>query len=127
MVRKFVIKGIVRGGKNNICITRSGLRFPNKTFARWAKDAIEQVTLQARAYPKNILTTRLKVAIDYWPGDRRTRDIPAIFDAIFHVLEKAKIVENDRQFKEVTHYLEHEIDRLEPRVELRIETGEVHR
>jgi Holliday junction resolvase RusA-like endonuclease len=119
-MRTFTILGQVHCGKNNIGITKKGHRYPNKAFAEWAKDAIDQVKIQSAAYPRNTLTIPLKIDIDYYPADRRIRDIPAIFDAVFHALEKAGVVENDAQFKQVGHYLEHEVDRESPRVVVRI-------
>jgi len=37
----------------------------------------------------------VNVRLDYFAGDKRRRDMPAIVDAIFHVLEKAGVVTDD--------------------------------
>jgi len=111
------IVGQVAAGKNNIQTTKSGRRYPNKSFERWAKSAYRQIQLQQRQRPRYALTINLHIAIDYWPGDRRTRDIPAIVDAVFHVLEKMEVVENDRQFKSCD-FREHAVTKTDPRVRM---------
>jgi hypothetical protein len=35
------------------------------------------------------------IRMEYWAGDKRRRDMPAIIDAAFHVLEKAGFTEDD--------------------------------
>jgi len=114
------ITGQVAAGKNNIQTTKSGHRYPNPSFERWAKSAYQQIHLQQRQRPRFALTINLHILIDYWPGDRRTRDIPAIVDAVFHVLEKMDVVENDRQFKRCD-FREHDMTKTDPRVRMTLQ------
>jgi Holliday junction resolvase RusA-like endonuclease len=37
----------------------------------------------------------INVRVEYWAGDKRRRDMPAIHDALFHVCEKAGVVADD--------------------------------
>ena len=89
-----VLKGQVRGGKNNITVTRTGKRIPN---AKWAKWRDEQVKLVKSQLPKGFktITVDTSITLDYAAGDRRRRDMPAIIDSVFHVLEKAGVVSDD--------------------------------
>jgi Holliday junction resolvase RusA-like endonuclease len=91
---RIVFKGQVRGGKNNIIITRTGRRFPNKEWAKWRDEAVRSVLSQL---PKGFqtITEPVSVRLDYVAGDKRRRDFPAICDAIWHVLEKAGVVADD--------------------------------
>ena len=113
---RFEILGQVRGGKNNITVTRSGHRVPTKTFATWAKASIHQV-MQQRADDTIDVPCRLDVV--YWPGDLRTRDIPAVVDAVMHVSEKAEVVSNDKLFQRL-HYMQQRMDRKNPRIRIDI-------
>lgn len=89
-----VFTGQILGGKNNIIVTRTGKRFPN---AKWAKWRNEQVNVIKAQLPKDFVTINAPVDIrlDYVTGDHRRRDMPAVVDAIFHVLEKAGVVADD--------------------------------
>jgi len=91
---KIVITGQIMGGKNNIIITRTGHRFPKPAWAKWRDDAVRQVK---QHIPRGFtpFNTPVNVRLDYIAGDKRRRDMPAIVDAIFHVLEKAGVVTDD--------------------------------
>ena len=88
------INGIIKGGKNNICITRTGHRFPKPAWAAW-RDA--QVLSIKSQLPRGFTTIAAPVnmSLYYTAGDKRRRDMPAVLDAIFHVLEKAGVVQDD--------------------------------
>lgn len=91
---RIVIKGQIMGGKNNIVITRTGMRFPKKSWAAWRDQAVMQVRTQLpkgfKAFDENVT-----VGFCYVAGDKRRRDMPAIIDSVWHVLEKAGVVTDD--------------------------------
>jgi Holliday junction resolvase RusA-like endonuclease len=91
---RLVICGQIRGGKNNIIITRTGRRFPNPKWAAWRDAAVMEVQ---RQLPRGFaaFTQPVNVRLEYVAGDHRRRDNPAIVDAIWHVLEKAGVVTDD--------------------------------
>jgi Holliday junction resolvase RusA-like endonuclease len=91
---RIVICGQIRGGKNNIIITRTGRRFPNPKWAAWRDAAVMEVQMQL---PRGFaaFTQPVNVRLDYVAGDHRRRDNPAIVDAIWHCLEKAGVVSDD--------------------------------
>lgn len=91
---KITITGQVRGGKNNIIITRTGRRFPNKDWAKWRDAAVQEVCNQIPP-AWNAIDVPVNVRLDYVAGDHRRRDFPAICDAVWHVLEKAGVVTDD--------------------------------
>ena len=88
------ITGQIRGGKNNIIITRTGRRFPKPEWAKWRDEKVAEVK---RQLPKGFvaISEPVEIGLDYFSGDKRRRDMPAIIDSIFHVLEKAGVVEDD--------------------------------
>lgn len=91
---KITIQSQVRGGKNNMGVSRSGHHYPNKKWAAWRDEAVAQVK---RQLPTTFctITTPVNMRLDYVAGDRRRRDMPAIIDSIFHVLEKSGFVSDD--------------------------------
>jgi len=88
------ISGQIMGGKNNIIITRTGRRFPNRSFAKWRDAALQSVLYQLPSRFEAI-DKPCEVFLRYVAGDKRRRDMPAIIDSIFHVLEKAGVVTDD--------------------------------
>ena len=90
------IHGQVRGGKNNMIVTRTGHRFPRKSWAVWRDDAVKQVKAQLPQGWKPLVGD-VEVTLTYIAGDKRRRDMPAIVDALWHVYEAAGIVLDDCQ------------------------------
>jgi Holliday junction resolvase RusA-like endonuclease len=86
------LKGQVRGGKNNMGRTKTGMSFPKKSFADWRAEAIRQIKTQFSGEP---IAVPCNVRIDYVAEDRRRRDFPAICDALWHALERAGVVTDD--------------------------------
>jgi Holliday junction resolvase RusA-like endonuclease len=91
---KIVIPGQIRGGKNNMIVTRTGLHFPRPEWAKWRDAAVIAVKEQL---PRGFkpFTESVSVRLEYVAGDKRRRDFPAICDSIWHVLEKAGVVTDD--------------------------------
>lgn len=110
---KIVLQGQIRGGKNNMGITRTGRHYPKKLFVEWRADMEAQVRAQV-GYP-GPYTKPLKAVFNYFPGDLRRRDVPAMLDAVFHVLERTGIVEDDSLIEDTT-WMKHPLDRTRPRV-----------
>ena len=75
-------------------VTRTGRRFPKASWAKWRDEAVAQVKSQLPSDWKPIATPT-NIRLEYVAGDKRRRDMPAIIDAVFHVLEKAGFVKDD--------------------------------
>ena len=88
------IAGQIRGGKNSVQTTKAGRRYPNKVWAKWRDAAVSEVVAQI---PKGwrAISEPTNIRMEYHAGDKRRRDMPAIIDAAFHVLEKAGFTEDD--------------------------------
>jgi hypothetical protein len=111
------IKGQIKSGKNHVQITRTGRRFPLKSFADWRDGVIDQILPQG---PFVKIPPPLSIVIDYYPGDLIRRDAPGMIDALFHCFEKAGIVEDDAHFKAVL-WREWPIHRENPRANVVIQ------
>ncbi len=90
----FRINGIIRGGKNNMIVCRNGAHIPKPSWRKWRDDAVNQILDQIPLGFRHIFEP-CNVRLDYIAGDQRRRDMPAIIDALFHVLEKAQVVTDD--------------------------------
>lgn len=109
-------EGQIPSGKNAVNITRTGHRYPNKRFTEWRKTVINKV-------PGKDITEPVSVLVKYWPGDKRRRDVPGMIDALWHVLEKARYVEDDKFLGGedcILVFKNMGLDRDNPRVELKI-------
>lgn len=93
------LAGQVRGGKNNVIVTRSGKRFPNPIFEQWRNKAVLEVKQQLSSSKFDV---PCHVHVQYTPGDRRRRDVPAIMDGLWHVLERAGVVSDDKFLEDIT-------------------------
>lgn len=110
---RLTLRGQIRGGKNHVGITRMGHRYPLKGFAAWRDNAIGQILAQ----PRKNFTTPCRVDVTYTPGDRRRRDVPAVMDALCHVLERANIVTDDCLLEDWS-WKQAELDRENPGAEI---------
>lgn len=122
---KLTLEGQCPSGKNAIVITRTGHRFPQKRFKEWRDSALEQIESQIKIPPK--IAHPVNVIVHYWAQNRIRRDTPGIEDALWHVLEKAGIVEDDRWLGAegcVKVFVNHGIDKENPRVEIIINESE---
>jgi len=117
---KLTLLGQARGTKNHIQITKEGRRYPTKLFQAWSTYAMLQIWDQlGYAHEIRPYDEPLAIVIDYWPGDGRIRDAPAIQEGIFHVLEGSGVVANDKWFK-IVRYKEHAVDKDNPRAEVEL-------
>ena len=99
---KFEIRGQIRGGKNNMIVLRNGMHIPKPEWARWRDEVVSSMLKQKAPHqPRFPIEERVSLRIDYIPGDLRRRDVPAILDSIFHCLERAGIVKDDSQIKDL--------------------------
>lgn len=123
------LSGQLPSGKNSIKTTRTGKRYPTKRFVEWRDAAVGHV-YRERCKVFNLVSqmrvpmfrkpTELSIEVHYAAGDLRRRDIPGMLDALFHVLERALVVEDDAQIKE-SHWYQLPVDRANPRVVVRME------
>lgn len=112
---QIVIRNQIRGGKNNIIITRTGRRFPKPEWAKWRDDAVRQVKAQLPANWTPI-SQHTGVILNYYAGDEKRRDQPGIIDAVWHVMEHAGVVTDD--FYLWAEQSRRTIDRENPRAEI---------
>lgn len=118
---KFTIEGQCTSGKNSVIITRSGMRFPSKRFVTWRNEAMKNIPQIKKPIDESV-----EVVVQYYSGDKRRRDVPGMVDALWHVIEKAGIVTDDKHLGGIgagivfrSHY-----DKAHPRIEITISQRE---
>lgn len=95
--RELVIVGQMPSGKTSGVkegYTKTGkkYRYPNARFKAWRELAVGDLLKQWKDVP---VTEPVRLYCQYWPGDRRTRDVPGIEDAMLHALVKAGVLKDD--------------------------------
>lgn len=110
----FTLTGQIPSGKNAVIVTRTGMRFPAKRFKLWREQALEQLAPQLPVKLRPIDTT-VTLECEYTPGDRRTRDVPGMLDALLHLIVKAGLLVDDGLVWGVT-WRRTEMDRNNPSV-----------
>lgn len=100
-------------------VTRAGLHFPKPEWAKWRDGVIRQVNSQ---FFEPTIAAPCRATVNYWAGDRKRRDIPAILDSIWHVLERSGVVEDDSLIKSVI--FEGGYDKENPRAIIALEEME---
>jgi Holliday junction resolvase RusA-like endonuclease len=96
--------GQIKSGKNRILITRTGHRYPPEAFKVWRDAAVGDLVKQWR---QPAITVPVRLYCTYWPGDRRTRDVSGMIDAMFHVLVKAGVLKDDGLVWDCLWYRQH--------------------
>lgn len=92
-VISFTLRGQIPSGKNAVIVTRSGHRFPAKRFKLWREDAFRQLeSVGNLQIPADWVPL---VCVIYTPGDKRRRDVPGMVDALWHLMEKFGMVDDD--------------------------------
>lgn len=115
----FAITGQMTSGKNSIVVTRSGLRFPSKRFKAWRDLVVPELEIQRGTCTLFPLADPVSLECEYTPGDRRTRDVPGMLDALLHVIVKAGLLVDDGLVWAVT-WRRNELDRENPGLKFHI-------
>ena len=116
MTVSFTLHGKMKSGKNHVQITRTGRRYPNKSFSVWRDEMLRQINYKGQPFQGRV---RLKAY--YVPGDRLRRDAPGILDALLHLFEKAGILTDDAQIKQIG-WLEGSVEKEDPFCEITLES-----
>lgn len=90
----FVLQMKTPSGKNQVKITRTGRRYPDKNFINWRAKALAAIGGVAAPFPGPV-----HMIVDYVPGDRIRRDADGMISALFHLIVKAGIMLDDAQVK----------------------------
>lgn len=123
----FNYRGQMVSGKNQIktAMVRGRLiMFPNSKFKHWRKDFQSQIFEQR--FGKKLplpFAGHVRLLVEYFPGDRRTRDMTGVLDAIFHAIDIKHggcIINDDGLIKDA-HIIERDLDRDNPRALLYFE------
>ncbi len=89
-------------GKNNYGVSRNGIHYPKKSFVEFRNNVLRQI-LQQKKTDFTTINYPVKIILWFNPPDKRKRDATAILDAIFHCLEKARIIEDDNYIKRIDY------------------------
>lgn len=112
---KFI--GQCMSGKNNMIVTKQGKHIPKQAWAEWRDGWVAQAMEQR---PRSTINKKCAATVYYWPGDLIRRDVPGIMDALWHVLERGYVVTDDTLICNIDAWVTHEVDRLNPRIDLRL-------
>ena len=93
--RQFTLLGQLPSGKNQMGVRRDGRHYPRKRFIDWRAEASHQLIIEKHAHRLNMLLNPVCLSVQYWPGDRRTRDVTGMLDALFHLLVYAGVLKDD--------------------------------
>lgn len=105
-----------KSGKNGVKTTRKGVRYPTPAFKAWRALCLDAIEKQGHSGAN--LQGKLDCVINYTPGNLIRRDVPGMMDAIFHVIERAEIVQDDAKICHAVKWFEHPLDRKNPKVEI---------
>lgn len=113
----FTLMGQMKSGKNRVLITRAGRRYPPKAFQVWREEMLRQIWgMPSRPY----FTGPVSIIADYVPGDLIKRDVDGMLSALFHLIVKAGILQDDAQVKNVQWH-QWPLDREHPKCRVTIE------
>jgi len=90
-------------GKNNYGVTRTGIHYPKKNFVIFKNKVLNQILKVKYENKIETINQECKLTLYYYPSDRRKRDATSILDAIFNILETARIIQDDSFIKEIEY------------------------
>ena len=99
-------------------IGRNGRHYPQAAWAQWRDGVVRQMRYQFLAsMQKPFIDGHVFATIEYWPGDKRRRDVPGMIDALWHCIERAGIVKDDSMIESLEWFTKgYDLER--PRVEI---------
>lgn len=86
--------GQMVSGKNRVMVRRDGKHYPQKAFVSWRAQAHLQILEQVPCLTPPIHTP-VTLLCQYWPGDKRIRDVDGMLSALGHVLVYAEVLKDD--------------------------------
>lgn len=119
-IQKITILGQTPSKKNSRINTRSGRSFPSKRYTEWHKSASEQLKALISISPRGDSD---KVTINYmfYVQDLRRRDVSNMIESINDLFVDMGIVKDDDWQHVKIGEGDAELDRENPRAEIRIE------
>ncbi len=114
-----MLYGRPRPKKNNNFVTKNRLIIPNKGYLQYEKECVKQLKTQ---YIDKPIESRIFLKIKYYLADRREPDVFNLDNAIGDILQKARVILDDKQVNSV-FATKTAIDRQNPRAEITIVTG----
>lgn len=79
-------------------MSRRGRHYPNPEWAAWRDDVVSELSMMHG----DLFDTPVRMKVVYTPNDLKRRDMPAMLDSIFHIMEKAGLIKDDFLVKDLT-------------------------
>jgi len=120
---KLILKGRPATKKNSqrIAVTKSGKRFiiQSKRYLEYEKNALWQLKAQYRG---DTIQGKIELKVLYYLADKRLPDLINLLQATCDILEKARVIENDRNIISFDGSKIMGIDKDNPRCEIEIKS-----
>ena len=124
---KFTLTGrpITKKNSQQIVLTKTGRRYviQSKQYLAYEKDCLWQIIAQRHLHPEMSETIIDKINLQalYYMPDKRIPDLLNLLQATADILEKARVIDNDKNIVSFDGSSIVGIDRLHPRTEITIE------
>lgn len=115
------LTGQLPSGKNQVqLLWRNGKvrKYPNNTFKNWRANASLEIHGQCFRAPN--ISVPVRLSVEYWPGDRLTRDVSGQLDALFSLLVYVEVLKNDGLIWDVV-WKRKDLNRKFPKVVMQLE------
>jgi len=118
---KLILKGRPATKKNSqrIAVTKNGKRFiiQSKRYLEYEKSCLWQLKFQCK---KETIQGKIELKVLYYLADKRLSDLINLLQATCDILEKARVIENDRNIISFNGSKIMGIDKDNPRCEIEI-------
>ena len=124
---KLTLEGrpITKKNSQQIVLTKTGRRYviQSKQYLAYEKDCLWQIIAQRHLHPEMSETIIDKINLQalYYMPDKRIPDLLNLLQATADILEKARVIDNDKNIVSFDGSSIVGIDRLHPRTEITIE------
>jgi len=121
---KLILKGRPATKKNSqrIAVTKNGKRFiiQSKRYLEYEKNALWQLKAQYRG---ETIQGKIELKVLYYLADKRLPDLINLLQATCDILEKVRVIENDRNIISFDKSKIMGIDKDNPRCEIEIRSA----
>ena len=124
---KLTLKGrpITKKNSQQIVLTKTGRRYviQSKQYLKYEKECLWEIIAQRHLHPEisDTITSKINLQALYYMPDKRTPDLLNLLQATADILEKARVIDNDKDIVSFDGSKIMGIDKKNPRVEIKME------
>ena len=114
---------VTKKNSQQIVLAKNGRRFviQSKQYLQYEKDCLWNIKAQ---YKGETITSKISLQVHYYMPDKRVPDLTNLLQATCDILEKSRVIDNDKNIISFDGSRIMGVDKANPRCEIKIERRE---